>query len=72
MSVPFGADGDQSASLAAIRRSQRITVEWDTSNTLAVARTPNPSVLPFKAFDTTATGVRNRCIGVPVRSLNRL
>ncbi len=72
MSVSFGVDGDQSDALKATRCSQRITVEWDTSKTLAVARTPNPSVLPFKAFDTVATGVRSRCIGVPLNSLNLL
>jgi hypothetical protein len=72
MSLSFGAGGDLSAHFCAKRCSQRRIVEWDFSRVRAVARTPRPSVRIFKAIDTVAVEVRNRAIGVPVRSLKRL
>lgn len=72
MSLSEGAGGDQSAHFCAKRCSQRRIVEWDFSRVRAVARAPIPSVRIFKAIETVAVGVRNRAIGVPVRSLKRL
>lgn len=68
----MGAGGDHCSIEFANRFSHRIMVECDFPKERPVARKPSPSVRTLMAEDTSVEAVRNRAMGVPVRSLNCL